>query len=347
VYGNITIEKLIPLVEKGQMALIDVRSPAEFQNFTIPGSINIPIFTDEERAEIGTLYTQIGDAVARDRGLEIVSGKLSEFIRQFKEIEGEKTVFCWRGGMRSRTTATLLDLMNIRVYKLEGGIRAYRKWVVSQLEQISLPEKSFLLHGKTGSGKTKIIRELEKDGYPALDLEKMANHRGSIFGHIGKNPYNQKKFEALLLQRLRELVGAPYLIFEAESSKIGKVTLPPCMLRQKEKSQTIVIELPLEERIRAILEDYRPWEHQEECLEAFRRIKERIHTPIAKEIERALLDEKYTEAVQYLLEYYYDRRYKGISREFPEGQVLVVKANTVEEAARRVKEILPEKVRQW
>ncbi|MFC4411704.1 tRNA 2-selenouridine(34) synthase MnmH [Chungangia koreensis] len=335
-FSTITVEELVPVMEERKMTLIDVRSPSEYEEFTIPGSVNIPFFSDEERAEIGTIYKQVSVEAAKERGLEIVSSKLPSFIKEFKNIEGDKTVFCWRGGMRSRTTATLLSLMGIHVNRLDGGIRSYRQWVVSQLEEFPV-KKAFVLNGMTGTGKTKILRALQDEGYPVIDLEGMANHRGSIFGHIGSNPNTQKKFDSLLIQRLRELQEAPYVLFEAESRRIGKVYIAPFLTVMKQESTQIIIEMPMEARVAEILEDYRPWEFHEQCKEAFSLIKSRIHTPIAKEIEDQLNTGEYSSAIQNLLQHYYDARYTHSSLQYPEENKIVVKANSIEEAIEAIK----------
>jgi tRNA 2-selenouridine synthase len=125
-FQDISIEELLELQHKKELVLIDVRSPSEYSDATIPGSLNIPLFNDTERAEIGTLYKQVSVQAAKEKGLEIVSAKLPAFIKTFEQTAGQKTVFCWRGGMRSKTTATVLSLMGIRVYRISGGIRAYR-----------------------------------------------------------------------------------------------------------------------------------------------------------------------------------------------------------------------------
>lgn len=180
-FQDITIEELLTLQNKKEIVTIDVRSSSEFEDGTFPGSLNIPIFEDAERAEIGTLYKQVSVQAAKDRGLEIVSAKLPAFVKSFEQIKEPKAVFCWRGGMRSKTTATVLSLMNIRVYRLTGGIRAYRKWVVSTLEKLGdFKPPAHVILGNTGTGKTAILRSLLGEGYPVLDFEGMAGHRGSI-----------------------------------------------------------------------------------------------------------------------------------------------------------------------
>lgn len=340
-FSNITVEELVPAIEKEEMVLIDVRSPTEFKNFSIPGSINIPFFDDAERAEIGTLYKQVSVEAAKERGLEIISAKLPEFVRKFKEIKGNMAVFCWRGGMRSRTTATLLSLMNIHVHRLEGGIRIYRKWVVAQLEEMAAPAQAFVLNGLTGAGKTRVLKALQKEGYPVIDFEGMANHKGSIFGQIGLEPHNQKVFDSLLVHRLRKLEEAPYVLFEAESHRIGKVVIPPFLCELKNQSTHLVIEMPMDERVQEILEDYRPWDYPEECLEAFHRIKSRIHVPIAGQIEMDLEAGRFSSAVQQLLEQYYDSRYKHTEHQYPAAQKKFLQVGNVEEATRAVKENIP------
>ncbi|MCU9613087.1 tRNA 2-selenouridine(34) synthase MnmH [Caldibacillus lycopersici] len=339
-FSDITVEKLVPLLEGQKMVLIDVRSPSEYKDFSIPGSINIPFFTDEERAEIGTIYKQISEAAARERGLEIISAKLPAFIREFQQIEGEKTVFCWRGGMRSRTTATLLDLMNIHVHRLDGGIRAYRKWVVQELEAFQVPRTAYVLNGLTGTGKTRILTALQKEGYPVIDLEGMANHKGSIFGHIGQNPHNQKMFDSLMIHQLRKLQSAPYILFEAESNRIGKIVIPPFLSELKDTCTQLIIDMPMEVRIQEILDDYRPWEYQAECMEAFLRIKSRIHTPIAKQIEEDLRSSNFASAVRLLLENYYDERYNHTASQYPEAQKVKISVSSIEEATEAVKKIV-------
>lgn len=341
-FSNIRVEELMSGNRKNEMTLIDVRSPSEYKSFTIPGSINIPFFNDAERAEIGTLYKQVSVHAAKERGLEIISAKLPDFIRQFKEVEGDKTVFCWRGGMRSKTTATLLSLMDVHVSRLEEGIRSYRKWTIDQLEHIEAPKKAIVLNGLTGTGKTRILKALEKEGYPVIDFEGMANHKGSIFGQIGLEPHNQKTFDALLNERLIELKNSPYVIFEAESTRIGRVVIPPFLSDLKNTSLHLIIDLPMEERIKEIMEDYTPSKYQEECLEAFHRIQSRIHVPVAKKIEEDLQTGNFESAIRLLLEYYYDSRYKHTGLQYPDSQKLHLDVKNLEEAIQAVKEQLPE-----
>ncbi|WP_163527650.1 tRNA 2-selenouridine(34) synthase MnmH [Halobacillus ihumii] len=339
-FQDVTLKELSTLKKNEEITLIDVRSPSEYNDATIPGSLNIPIFNNDERAEVGTLYKQVSTNAAKERGLEIFSAKLPDFIKKFSKISTQKAVFCWRGGMRSETAATVLDLMGIHVYRLKGGIRSYRQWVVQTLEQMEFQPRSYVLNGYTGSGKTAILQHLQKDGYPILDLEKMANHRGSIFGQIGLEPNNQREFESLLVQDLLRLQQSPYVLLEGESKRIGKAVMPDFLFDKKEQGTQLFIDLPLNERILNILDDYQPWEHQEQYMEAFRIIKKRIHTPIANKIESNLENGEFYSAVQLLLEYYYDPLYDHTAEQYPNK--ITIQANNNTEAIKSVQNIVNE-----
>jgi tRNA 2-selenouridine synthase len=340
-FRDISIDELLDL-DRNKFTLVDVRSPSEYEEMTIPGSINIPVFNDEERAEVGTLYKQVNPEIAKQRGLEIFAAKLPEFIKTFRQTEGEKVVFCWRGGMRSKTAATMLDLMGIKAIRLQGGVRTYRQWVLERLEGLDLKGKVFVLNGGTGTGKTTILHRLREKGLPVLDLEGMAGHRGSVFGHIGTSPNNQKKFDSLLVQEVLSLQDSPFVLFEAESKRIGKVMVPDYLLRKKEQGTHIILKMPMEQRVKHILEEYKLQEHHEEFLAAFERIRKHIHTPIAAEIQEYIDANDYKNALPLLLEYYYDPKYKHSAMQYPEGQKMIIEVNDVDEAVEAVMAILPE-----
>ncbi|PWA10070.1 tRNA 2-selenouridine(34) synthase MnmH [Pueribacillus theae] len=335
-FQDISLTDLFNAQKKGCHTTVDVRSPKEYEETTIPGSINIPVFTNEERAEVGTLYKQKGQDAAKERGLEIFSQKLPAFIEAFKQIDTPITVFCWRGGMRSKTAATVLDLMGIQVNRLKGGIRSYRKWVVHVLEQQECKPELLVLNGYTGSGKTAILKKLAQNHYPVIDLEGMANHRGSIFGHIGLEPSNQKNFDSELVQALLRHQAQPYVFMEGESKRIGKVVIPDFLYKKKETSKQIFIRLPMEERVKLILNDYQPWTDPQKFIDAFRRIKKRIHTPIAKQIEEDLLSGNYAHATELLLEYYYDPRYEHSTDLYPDNKKIIINAKNLDVAYEKI-----------
>lgn len=340
-FQDIALQHLFKLQKEQPVTLVDVRSPKEFADATIPGSINIPLFNNEERAAVGTLYKQQGPEAAKEKGLALFSAKLPEFIAQFRSFTDPIVVYCWRGGMRSKTAATVLNLMDTPVSRLDGGIRSYRRWVASTLEEqhVALP-KMYVLNGYTGSGKTILLKRLQEHGYPILDLEGMANHRGSAFGQVGLEPNNQKKFDSLLVQALKRYEHASFIFLEGESKRIGKVSLPDFLYDKKENGKQLFIDLPMEKRVQNILNEYDPDAHRDNIMEAFLIIKKRIHTPIAKEIEDDLLQGKFDSATKLLLEYYYDPRYEHTLRNYSDDKKVTIHADNLDEAYKMITDFI-------
>ncbi|KSU64348.1 tRNA 2-selenouridine synthase [[Bacillus] enclensis] len=341
-FKDISINELLSN-HTNDYVMVDVRSPSEYEEMTIPGSYNIPVFDDRERAEVGTLYKQVSKEAATDRGLELFSAKLPDFIKRFKELPGKKVVYCWRGGMRSKSAATFLDLMGIETYRIKGGIRTYRHWVLDQLESIELTQEAYVLNGGTGTGKTEILHRLAQEGFPVLDLEGLANHRGSVFGGLGLTPHKQKTFDSLLVNELKRLEHHPLVLFEAESKRVGKVLLPSFILNKKEEATHIFIELPIEERVGHIMTEYKLHEHHEEFAMSFKKIKRRIHSPVANQIEEELKTRNYEKVLELLLTYYYDPRYKHSAEKYRDDQKILLKVKTIDEAVNAVKGIVAEK----
>lgn len=344
-FQDITLDELFNWQKEEPVTLIDVRSPNEFADATIPGSVNIPLFGNEERAEVGTLYKQTSSEAAKEKGVELFSAKLPSFIAAFKSIPSPKVVYCWRGGMRSKTAATVLDLMGISVYRLKGGIKSYRNWVVSTLEKQNFTPKMYVINGYTGSGKTILLKWLRQLGYPMLDLEGLANHRGSIFGQIGLEPNNQKKFESLLVEELIRHKKAPFILLEGESKRIGKATLPDFLYNQKESGIQLFINLPLKVRVQNILNEYKPLEYKEQFIDAFQLIKKRIHTPIANQIDNDLRHNNFESAIKRLLEFYYDPRYEHSIKHYSDDKTIIIHADNLDEALVKVVDILKQEAR--
>lgn len=337
---SITIEELI----EQEDPIIDVRTPKEFAEFHIPGAVNVPIFTNEERAEVGTLYTQKGPDYAKDRGIDFVSGKLTQLYRTVKDVHrdhnGKVVVHCWRGGMRSRTVVSLMQSLGIPCIQLEGGIRSFRKRIMNDLDTFAEMAPDFIvLEGLTGTRKTDILLQLQQEGYPVLDLEGMAGHRGSAFGAIGLRQSSQKEFECKLWQRLRALKDAPYMMIEGESRRIGNVILPDFILERKQSGRRIHLTYPFQKRIQSLCEDYRPDQHEQEIKDAIARVEKRINSEARDELNEAAAEKDYHRVVSILLEYYYDPRYRHSHDQY-DTSVMQVNMEDFNEGVSKVKQMI-------
>ncbi len=239
-----------------QMPVIDVRSPAEHASGHIPGAHNIPLFDNEERKQIGTTYKQISRKEALLQGLDLVGPKMRSFVEQTQAISSDREVLvhCWRGGMRSESFAWLLNMAGFRTHTLEGGYKAYRNHMHTAFEQAN---NIIILSGETGSGKTAILHALTALGEQVIDLEKLANHRGSAFGHIGLEPQpTTEQFHNNLYHAWQELDTSRRVWLEDESFNIGQVKLPPALWSRMETAPVIKITLPREVRVHRLVEEY-------------------------------------------------------------------------------------------
>ena len=238
---------------------IDLRSPCEFIESSIPGAVNVPIFSNEERVEVGTIYRQSGEKAARWKAMELVSPKIPAIltsIKQFSDLGLKPVIYCWRGGMRSKSTSFFANLAGLNIYRLVDGYRGYRKYILEKSSTL-LPNTSFVLHGKTGVGKTEILQYLKSQELPVLDLEKAANHKGSIFGSFGMGlPNSQKMFDSYLYQQILAIQGSGYCILEAESSRIGKVSIPLNVLDSIKNGVHILIKRSISDRVDRIYQEY-------------------------------------------------------------------------------------------
>ena len=299
-------------VEK-EFTFIDVRTEEEFEEFHIPGAINVPLFTKEEKEKISKVYYEKGEKEARITALELVSSKLPSIVKRIKEIKNKKgrvAVYCWRGGMRSLAVSSICNLCGVYVLRLKGGFRAFRKFTFEDMEEI-LKDKFFLvIYGPTGVGKTRLLRKLKVEGFPVIDLEGLAGHRGSVFGGIGLKQPSQKFFDALLWEEVRSLRGFRYLIVEGESRRIGRIHLPEVFWNKILEGRKIVVELPLEERVRISVEDYGVGKFPSEVyLESLSKIRKILGAEEFNIIKNFILEGKYEEAVKELMMNYYDKLY--------------------------------------
>jgi tRNA 2-selenouridine synthase len=332
--------------------LLDVRSPGEYNHAHIPGAISFPLFTDEERKEVGTTYKQVSREAAIKTGLHYFGPKMRGMVEDVEKLavdrwpmtEG-KTIndqrstadiflYCWRGGMRSGAVAWLLNLYGFNVTVLAGGYKAFRNYVLKSFEQ---PYALKVLGGYTGSGKTELLQQLKAKGERIVDLERLASHKGSAFGNINMPPQpSQEMFENLLSCELQKvsiqwselndksedatanlkLQTSNFSIWlEDESQRIGTVNIPSAFWERMRTAPLYFLDLPFEERLKHIVEEYGTC-GKEKLLQAIERIKKRLGGLEAKTAAQFLEEGKTEDGFAILLRYY-DKQYsKGLqSRE--------------------------------
>jgi tRNA 2-selenouridine synthase len=333
---EIAVEQFLNLEEA---IAVDVRSPIEFCDGSIPGAINLPLFSNEERAEIGTIYKKTGQNAAKWKAMEVVSPKIPFLMAELKKLidDGKVPVIhCWRGGMRSKSVCTFMEYSGLPSLRLTGGYKNYRQFILSKINEI-LPGKAIVIHGKTGVGKTEILHRLKSKGYPILDLEGIAGHRGSIFGAIGLGDgNNQKNFDAQLFTELSKLEKSPYFIIEAESKRIGRVIQPQELLEKKENGHHLYLDASIHTRVNQIINEYVhpyskfPW-FKERVLEGLEKIEKRLNPNIVNELKQSFLNEDWYTLIQILLEDYYDSRYDFKRSEY-KGEFVTLAIESIDHA---------------
>jgi len=288
--------------------LLDVRSPGEYAHGHLPGAFNLALFTNEERALVGTAYKQNGKEKAIGLGLSFVGPKLSSLVAVAKSHakDGDAKVYCWRGGMRSSSMAWLLQTAGLRTCVLEGGYKNYRRWVKKTLEQSRCLR---VLGGLTGSGKTTLLHALERHGEQILDLEALARHKGSSFGMLGMplQPTNEH-FENLLSTALSKTDSTRVLWVEDESRMIGGCRVPDSLYTQMQLSECILIECPIQERLDRLLVEYGQHPRQD-LLSPTERLKNRLGGARTKEA-LSLINAGQLQAAICLVLDYYDKAYR-------------------------------------
>ena len=231
--------------------IIDVRAPAEFAEDHLPGAINLPVLDDAERERVGTIYKQVSPFDARKIGAALVSANAARHIAGAladKQGGWRPLVYCWRGGQRSGSFATILGQIGWRVSRVEGGYKSWRRLVVDRVQNGPIPSRVIVLDGNTGSAKTEILNRLAARGHQVIDLEGMANHRGSLFGAMPGGQPSQKMFEGRLAIALESLDPARPVLVEAESSRIGAITVPKSMWQAICAAPRLQMQVPVEAR---------------------------------------------------------------------------------------------------
>lgn len=283
-----------------EIPCFDVRSPQEYLHAHIPGAISLPLFSDEERARVGTTYKKKGKQEAIHLGVDIVGPKMGSFV---KAVEGLKSlqIYCWRGGMRSGFMSQFLRFVGFQVSQLEGGYKAFRRACLDQFEK---PQKLFILGGYTGSGKTEVLQHLRH-----IDLEALAQHRGSVYGelHDVVQPTSEH-FENRLGVELFQKAGQEAIWLEDESRLIGRCQIPNPLFEEMRKAPLFVMQCPLEERVERILNLYGQFS-KERWITSTLKIERRLGGERTREVIACVERGAFPDAIRLLL-HYYDRAYK-------------------------------------
>jgi tRNA 2-selenouridine synthase len=298
--------------------LLDVRSEGEFAHAHIPGALNLPLFSNSERAEVGTLYKQKGKNDAIQRGLELVGPKMAGFTAFVAERITDNKVFvhCWRGGMRSGSMAWLLNLMGWQVYTLKGGYKSFRGEVQRKLEQAA---NFVVLAGRTGCGKTDILHALRQQGEQVIDLEGLAHHKGSAFGALGQESQpSSEMFENMLYLQLKEMDYSRNIWLENESKAIGTVYMNHAFWLGISKAPVYIVEADIETRIEKLTQEYGAFDTAL-LIDAVEKIEKRLGGVNCKEAVMAIEEGNIRRAVEITL-VYYDKAY-GKSEDMKEREI--------------------------
>ena len=312
---------------------VDVRAPREYARGHVPGAINLPILDDDERGRVGIAYAREGAMAAKMLGVELVGPRLGALVRRYDELarQGTVAIYCWRGGMRSGLIGSLLRTMGIPVLIARGGYRAHRRAVMKQLG--ALPPL-VVLHGYTGSGKTRLLREIA-GRLPVVDLEGLGRHRGSTFGAVGLEPQpTQLQFESELAAVLRRLpAGAPVLV-EGESPALGVLKLPVELIHAMRSGWRLVLELPRAERVRELVAEYGPViKNDPDCLaKPLEYLAGRLPKKSLEMLKESFASGNLEAFCAELLERHYDPLYERWSKRGTARDYQVIKAATVAEA---------------
>ena len=314
--------KLAQLAEFDE--IIDVRTPAEFAEDHIPGAINCPVFSNEERVTVGTLYKQVSPFAARKLGAALVAKNIAHHLESCfndKPKSWRPLIYCWRGGQRSGAMSIILAQVGWAAHKLDGGYKAYRRDVLDKLETLPQNFTYRVVCGPTGSGKSRLLQTMAKQGLQVLDLEHLARHRGSVLGKLPGQPQpSQKSFDSTLLSTLQNLDPTRPVYLEAESNKIGLITLPPALISAMHSSACLLVETPLTTRVAGLLEDYRHYVENPQLLIAHLHNLHRFHGAAQLQRWTELIHAgDFSTMVGELLTLHYDPSYlRATSKNYPQ-----------------------------
>ena len=303
--------------------IIDVRTPAEFAEDHIPGAINCPVLSDQERITVGTLYKQVSPFEARKVGAALIAKNIAHHLETRFHAHPKSwrpLIYCWRGGQRSGAMSIILAQVGWAAHKLEGGYKTYRRDVLEKLEALPQRFAFRVICGPTGSGKSHLLTALAETGHQVLDLEMLAQHRGSVLGRLPEQAQPaQKWFDSALLQTLQHFDPDRPVYVEAESNKIGLITLPPALITAMHASTCLLVETPLATRVAGLLGDYRHYVDNPEIFIEHLKPLHRFHGE--KQLERwstLIHHGDFESMVAELLTLHYDPSYfRATTRHYP------------------------------
>lgn len=317
--------------------MMDVRSPGEFAKAHIPGAVSLPLFSDRERAHVGTCYKQDGPEEAMLLGLEFVGPKMASFVREARRLnpEGKPVrMYCFRGGQRSQSMAWLLEKGGFQIELLEGGYKAFRRYILASFEE---QQEFIVLSGCTGSAKTKILLELRALGEQVIDLEGLAQHRGSAFGGYHQPAdYTTEMFQNLLWQEWRATQRHRRLWVEDECRNLGKVYIPDGFWLQMRAAPVIFLDLEQSHRVRFLVQEYGDYD-SELLMGSVDRIAKRLGPQRHKECREAMEQGNYSDVVRHTLNYYDEAYLYSLTKRCPEPLLkLRLEEMDIERNARKI-----------
>jgi tRNA 2-selenouridine synthase len=329
-------------------AVLDARSPSEYAEDHVPGALNAPVLDDGERARIGTLYRQVSPFEAKKLGAALIARNIARHVETLfvsKERSWRPLVYCWRGGKRSAAMAHVLREIGWEAKTLEGGYKAYRRYVVERLGALPRKFGFRVVHGVTGSGKSRLLKALAAAGAQVLDLEELAAHRGSVLGELPQRAQpSQKMFESRLLPELERLDPGLPVFVEGESRKIGELQVPEALIERMRASECVLLETALETRVAMLMDEYRHFFADPQTLGAQLECLAGLHgRDKVSEWKSLAARGEWRALVARLLEEHYDPAYRrSAARNFPrlgEAQVLRLDSAEPEAFARLAREL--------
>lgn len=305
---------LSDILNHGFDTVIDVRSPAEFAEDHVPGAINLPALSNEERARVGTIYVQDSAFKARKIGAALVARNVAAHLETaLGDMDGgwQPLVYCWRGGQRSGSFASILTQIGWRAQVIEGGYQTFRNRVYDYLYETPLPHRLILLDGNTGTAKTDILNRLAATGVQTLDLEGLANHRGSLLGGMEGGQPAQKAFETALAVALVGFDPARPVIVEAESSKVGERVIPPMLWSAMKTAPRVEIDAPLSARAAYLAQAYGDISNDTDTLRRKLEVLRRHRGGLVDGWVALLNDRAFVALARVLMEEHYDPTYRA------------------------------------